>query len=422
MPHSGILHDLPGVGLRLLLVVLAGGSAATFAAEHAVDRPVFTVDVSNPTSDKPQSKLWFAHDAWWAWMPNRQGSSVWRRTASGWQRAQMLDAALRQVPGRADVWLEDNMVRAVLVARRQLTVATLRFDETSGCYALSGEPARFELESERADEVIETATIAHDSRGVWWIAYPWRKQMWIRATQTAEGKEVWSEPHAVSDLTDRDDLCALVRLPGAVGLAWSNQTNETMNFRLHKDGARITDWEQTEVIDRGDRTADDHISAKATADGTLLLATKNSVDRVGEPQLVLRIRQPSGVWQNLPYACRTKSGEPSRPLVLLGGTPENLLLLHTWYRRTAGTARKEDRNTIECHSLALKDISIALLDAPSHTLIDPGTAINNVTGCKQVLPEQADWIVLASDARGNVYEGRLDSALQRPTSTGLQAK
>ena len=28
-------------------------------------RPAFTVDVPSPTMDKPQSKLWFAHGAWW---------------------------------------------------------------------------------------------------------------------------------------------------------------------------------------------------------------------------------------------------------------------------------------------------------------------------------------------------------------------
>jgi hypothetical protein len=396
----------------LLTIVSLGATVQANADDLAPDQPVFRLGVASPTSNKPQSKLWFAHDSWWAWLPNRQGSSVWRRTKSGWRRQESLDNALRDVPGRADVWQEGESVRAVLVDRRQLIVADLRFADDSDSYALAGAPTRFKVVGGGNNDSIETATIAHDGSGRWWIAYPWNGRMWIRAT-LADDDDTWSEPFALSDVTAPDDLCALVRLPGAVGLAWSNQANETMNFRLHRDGAEIANWEKTEVIDRGNRTADDHINAKVSPDGTLYMATKNSVDRVGEPQLVLRIRRPNGTWENWPYACRTNSEEPSRPIVLLGGSPSVLLLLHTLYRRTPDSPRKNDRNTIEWQSVTLDHLGAATLNVPSQTLLAPTPSLNNVTGCKQILPAQAPWIVLASDSQGNVYEGRLDLAMRR---------
>jgi len=383
------------------------------ADNHVAHRPVFQLDVRNPTADKPQSKLWFAYDTWWAWLPNRQGSSVWRRTEQGWRREESLDTALRDIPGRADVWHEGELVRAVLVDRRQLHVVTLHFDPRSDHYVVAGKPQRFDVDGKGKQEVIETATIVRDGVGRWWIAYPWQEQMWVRATPTATDSD-WTEPIAVSETTAADDLCTLVKLPRGIGLAWSNQKMETMNFREHQDAADLESWAMTEEIDRGNRTADDHLNAKVAADGTLFLATKNSVDRVGQPQLVLRVRAVDGRWSNWPFAARTETSEPSRPLALLGDTPTRLFLIYTRYDRGERTedARREDR--IVWQSASLASLNAAALDTPADALLGPAPTLNNVTGCKQNLPERAPWIVLASDAQGNVYEGQLNPAAQRP--------
>jgi hypothetical protein len=90
-------------------------------------RPAFQVSVAHPTKDKPQSKLWFAHGSWWAWLPTRDGSSVWRRTEKGWLRQSSLDRALFGLPGQADVWAGQDAVRAVLVGEKRLVVAGLKW-------------------------------------------------------------------------------------------------------------------------------------------------------------------------------------------------------------------------------------------------------------------------------------------------------
>lgn len=402
-----------------VIAVLSCALIPSLAAAQQIDRPVFQVDRANPTADKPQSKLWFARGTWWTWLPNRVGSSLWRRTTSGWRREVALDDALHNLSGRADVLPDGDTVHAVLVNGLRLTFVTLHYVERIDTYRLADEPALLDVGDGEENDAIETATMARDGHGRFWIAYPWKRRMWVRATTNVDRTE-WTAPFAVSDETDQDDLCAIVALPGAVGLAWSNQLDDTMNFRRHRDGADATHWEPIEEIERGDSNADDHISAVVDAQGVLLLATKNSVDRVGEPQLVLRIRNRPDGWQNLPYAPRTSTGQPSRPLILVGETPPCLLLLHTLYGPKGLPQAGEQRNTIVWQAIPLGKIEARSLAISFQPLIDPGTAVNNTTGCKAKLPKGHPWIVLSSDDQGNVYEGHLD-ATGIVEKTGLQS-
>ncbi|HEU0138819.1 MAG TPA: hypothetical protein VFQ79_03880, partial [Bryobacteraceae bacterium] len=95
-------------GIALLLAL----SAAAFAAGH---HPVFRVDTSNPTVDKPQSKTWYAEGSWWALLPRKSGPSLWQRTPSGWHERREITRSLSGLPGRADVWFDKDGATAVVV-------------------------------------------------------------------------------------------------------------------------------------------------------------------------------------------------------------------------------------------------------------------------------------------------------------------
>ena len=315
-----------------------------------------------------------------------------------------LDRSLSGLPGRADVWTEGSTARAVLVDGQRLAVVALKYSAEQSSYQRLGQPVQFQVSDPQADGVIETATIARDGHNRWWIAYPWQRRMWVRSSLDADGVE-WTEPIAVSREVNADDLCAIVSLPGGVGVIWSDQGSDALYFCWHKDGSNPKTWEPIEEIDRGDLTADDHIHAAVSSDGALFLATKNSVDRVDHPQLVLRVRHPDGRWENLPYARRTADEEPSRPIVLVGGDPARLLLLHTLYGR--GNV-KPQVNRIVWQSAPIRNLTGAILDTTSQSLIGPIEGINNVTGSKASLPKGKPWIVLASDAAGRVYEGCIE--------------
>jgi hypothetical protein len=289
------------------------------------------------------------------------------------------------------------------VARRRLAVISLQSQSATGTYALSAAPRVFEVQAAADKQSIETATIARDGQDCWWIAYPWQQRMWVRALPA--GADAWSDPLTICEAIGADDLGTLIALPDGVGLAWSDQVNDAMWFRLHRDGQPIDTWQPSEVIERGNRTADDHLNAAVTSGGTLYLATKNSVDRVDSPQLVLRVRSPRGQWQNLPFAARTQAAEPSRPIVVAAGQPEQLYLLYTLYGR-GGSARSKT-NQIVWQSAPSGMVDGKALAGPAHVLIAPEAAVNNVTACKGHRPKGAPWIVLASDPAGRVYEGQI---------------
>jgi hypothetical protein len=132
------------------------------------------------------------------------------------------------------------------------------------------------------------------------------------------------------------------------------------------------------------------------------VATKNSVDRIGEPQQVLRVRNAQGKWSNYPYATLTKIEAPTRPIAQLTYDGSRLFLLHT----VALAGHRPARSMIVGLTTRPDRISMA---GPALPLIEADAAVNNVTGSKARLPKEQPWIVLASDTEGRVYEALLSA-------------
>lgn len=361
----------------------------TGLAAEASAKPVLQVDVPSPTQDKPQSKLWFAAGSWWSWLPTRAGNSIWRRNRDGWSRVDALDKFLNGLHGRADVWADEERVRAVMLTQGQLAVAGLRFE--SGRYEPDGAPLVWQL-PKHVGAPPESATITRDGRNRFWVAYDHGARMWVRASLAADR---WTEPLEIGGPASADDLCAITSMPGAVGVFWSDQKTQSFLFRRHLDGEPPDRWQEPETVARGGRVADDHINCAVAPDGTLYVATKNSVDRGNEPQLGLFVRRPNGTWESYPYAPLQRAARPTRPIAALGGEPLRLFLCHTVHRQSGSAIVGLD-----------SEAARPLLDQPPRPLIDgPTIAVNDATSCKALLPRGQPWIVLASDSRGNVYEG-----------------
>lgn len=365
----------------------------TLAATLAAADPVFHTAVPAATKDKPQSKLWFAQGTWWAWMPQPAGSAIWRRTASGWQKQEAMENTLRTLPPQADVWAERQEVAAVLVESQRIAFVRARLGPASASYVPLGKPVVF------TGRAIETATLARDGNGIWYIAYNDTRHMWVRASMDPSG-ERWHEAIAISQQPAADDdICAITAMPGGVGVIWSDQAHDQVLFRFHSSKQPPAQWNPVEIVEQGDRTADDHFHTALAADGTLFVATKNSLDRIGQPQLVLRVRSPRGHWSNHPYAPRTAVAEPSRPIALLAAG--RLFLLHTLYRREGS---QKGQSYIVMQSTATQPLQLDTVAAP---LIDGGKAVNNVTAAKAPPADHAPWLVLASDEKGNIYEAEI---------------
>lgn len=359
------------------------------------DKPVFAVDTANPTADKPQSKLWFQEGCWWALLPRSNGPSLWQRTSKGWIEHPEINRLLKGLPGRADVWADKDGATAVGVSRDSLVVFRL----TPAGKNKPWQATVLATLSTPGREDIETATITRDATGAWWVAADGTTSIY---TWHAPDGRSWSQAIPLQKGVSKDDICLITTVPGAVMVTWSNQQEEAIQYRLHRNGHAATDWEKTAIAEAGHKTADDHLHAALNRDGTVWITSKNSVDSTGYPQLVLRVRNQEGKWRNLPYAPRTVKAEPSRPVIIAlpqGGMLEG----HTIYDKTG---RNKDR--IE---FAQVDTTAAIILVKQQVVIAPALSlhakVNNCTVSKTPFPANAPWIILASDERGRVYEADL---------------
>lgn len=386
-----------------IFLLIAGKSLG----QKVTTEPTFHVNfsgrssLSTPTADKPQSKLWYMDSCWWALLPDSLGTTLWQRTGVGWKEYPEISSRLRGIPGRTDVWYENREITAVGVSDSSLYVFRIVPENSSSAYWQVKILKR--LKMPREEPKIETATIVKDAAGVWWVA----------ADIAGEAIYVWSSKDAIhwsngmligKNMSD-DDICSIAVLKQSVIVIWSDQKNESVYCREHQNGRPVDDWSALQIIEAGNETADDHINMALSDDGTLWTATKNSLDEIGSPQLVMRVRDPEGNWKNFPYLDLTYDAGPSRPVVITTPDPALVLAGHTVYDYR-NKKRYADRI-----AFGIIDTTSAEVLVKQVEVIVPDTSlkimINNITGPKAAFPSDAPWIILASDSKGNVYEADL---------------
>jgi hypothetical protein len=364
-------------------------------------KPVFRVDSPYPTADKPQSKLWFMDGCWWALLPRASGPSLWQRTENGWKEHPEINKVLTGVPGRADVWANDKEIMAVGVGTNSLTVFRLEKQGNKWTGAvLAG------LTPVTKDE-IETATIVQDRSGHWWVAADAGDKICVWGS--ADGRQ-WTKAYDLAGGINKDDISTLAVLPEGIGVIWSDQNADAVKMRTHKDGRPAESWSEIIVIDQGNKTADDHLHAALSPDGTLWLATKNSVDKIGKPQLILRVRSPKGEWRNFPYAILDAVKLPSRPVVIATGDPAVVLSGYTIYNHKNPNLGEIVFGQIDTtRTDILKNTKSVIV--PDTTGWGSTIRINDITGPKKPFPRNAPWIILASDEDGQIYEADLKTEM-----------
>lgn len=364
--------------------------------------PVFRVDYSFPTSDKPQSKLWFSDNCWWAILPRAEGPSLWQRFPNGWLEHTRFYHELKGIPGRVDVWSEKKYVMVVGVEKSAISVFKLfknRIPDTGNTTWKLNFSTKLVLPEGEFN--IETVTIVRDGEQKWWVASAINSSVFVWNSDSAGVN--WSHPiPVVSGIAD-DDICSLVALGDRVGLIWTDQKSDKLAMKVHIDGNSADFWEPEEIIDSGNKSADDHLNTAFTHDGTLWLVTKNSRDETGKPQLELRIRNKEGKWRKFSYATLQETHKPSRPIVIATANPSLVLAGHTVYDSKNNLIVFGQIDTTRSEIL----VNPSPVIVPDISKLPAQTRINDATGPKFSFPDDAPWIILASDREGNVYETNL---------------
>ncbi|MEO8962138.1 MAG: hypothetical protein ABI325_09665 [Ginsengibacter sp.] len=335
---------------------------------------------------------------WWALLPPSLVPSLWQRSSTGWKEHSEVSRALKGIPGRADVWYENKMVTAVGVSDSSLFVFRLTPGKNADADWNAKVLGALPIPQKRPN--IETATIAQDGSGIWWVAADVGKAIYVWHSKNAVN---WSQAVRLGENISADDISCIAALKNKVIVIWSDQTGDAVNSRVHITEDALDHWSAIKTVESGNKTADDHLHAVVSDNGTLWLATKNSLDEIHHPQLVLRVRTLAGAWKNYPYLPREKDTEPSRPVIITTPEPGLVLSGHTVYNKTNRIAGSFVFGVVDTSSekVLVKQAAVII---PNSSL---KAMINDVTVPKRTFPSNAPWLILASDKYGNVYEADL---------------
>ncbi|MBC8767085.1 hypothetical protein H4O18_03680 [Arenibacter sp. BSSL-BM3] len=271
--------------------------------------PIFKVNYGDATADKPQSKSWTNDHGQWLVVGDEDGPKLLKKEGSGWTSQDVVNRAWHSLPSRADVWSKGDEAHIVLVGECALNVVQITYSHHSKQYE---HQRKSYLPIPQDCLSIETATITQDSKNEYWVCADMNEK--IMVWHSSNGRD-WSNPFTLADDINKDDISLIVRLKDQVSVIWSNQDTQSINERIHYDGGALNDWSEPIIVQQGDNNADDHLNATVFENGEMALVTKNSVDKINQPQFVMRVRDLRGKWTNVPYE-NLKSGlSPSRPII-----------------------------------------------------------------------------------------------------------
>ncbi|MFD6163554.1 LamG-like jellyroll fold domain-containing protein, partial [Oerskovia sp. NPDC060287] len=393
----------------------ATDSAPSGPSALAADTALTTtaVPLSGNTGEKPQSKLWFAHDTWWAALASTSttpaGTWVWRydQTSATWTNVVRISD---RTDVRADAKVVGDVVH-VLLHGPTTSLVSLEHVASSNTYQPWSQRTTATTVSLPGSE---TGTIDVDSTGRLWLVADTSTS--IQARYSDAPYTTFSAPVTVVSGVLDDDIGMVTALPGGkIGVLWSNQSTKRFGFRTHVDGTDPQTWTadekpaQSSALNLGDGMADDHMNVAVASDGTLYAAVKTSYDSQGATVIGLLVRRPNGTWDPLYEVDRLGT----RPIVEIDEATGLLRVVYT-------------------HSEVLDDIiekvtplaSISFSQS-AKTVLD-GT-YNNVTGAKQNVPGATLVMAASSSTAGTARlpwvdpRGPVATAGLTATSVGVAA-
>ena len=253
------------------------------------------------TAHKPQFKVWKYDNRWWAVLSTSNGTGIYRLDGNSWAFVLKVASTTRS---RADIRLVDNLVHLLLFRGSSdiSYIASVEYDSNAKTYKLWS--VRKSLVNIDLPDGAEVATIEVDGEKRMWMAYDAVTDIYVQWSDAPYS--TWSAPIKIASGVKSDDISAITKLPGKVGVFWSNQNTKRFGFRTHVDGTSPSSWtadelpaSQSAIDNIGAGFADDHMNLKVASDGTLYCAAKTSYNRSGYPQLILLVRRPNGSWDNV---------------------------------------------------------------------------------------------------------------------------
>ncbi|HEX9017239.1 MAG TPA: discoidin domain-containing protein, partial [Chloroflexota bacterium] len=387
---------------------------------------------NGPTGEKPQSKLWYNAGTWWGVMYNPAAGTggeyhIYRFSSSNqtWSDTGVFIDSRRESHSDT-LWDGSHLYVATAVqpgtGDTDLRALVYRFsyNASTNTYSLdSGFPVAV------ANQVMEAIVIDKDTTGMLWVTFTGANSTGGRNVYVAHsttGDAAWAAPYIIpaqgtQNLT-ADDISSVVAFSGQIGVMWSNQTDSTMYWATHTDGAADNVWAQNPAL-QGPSYADDHINLKslqADPAGRVFAAVKTSLQDIAnqnpsQPQLLLLYLDQHGSWNRRTFS--TVGDNQTRPIVLIDTDHRNLYMFATTNNGNAPSA-------IIYKATPIDNINFPSGQGTVFMQSSTDTNINNATSKKGSVNSQTGLLVLASDlSTGNYWHNSINLAATGtlPTAT-----
>jgi hypothetical protein len=310
-----------------LLVLGAGASVASADIGAAGDS--YAPLGGSPTGSKPESKLWFNDDVWWASMfvPAADAHHIQRldRESGQWiDTGTSIDA---RRASRADA-LWDADAHKLYVLSHGLSSAVANPLNAARLFRFSYSAVTGEYTPDEGFPVAvnsagsETAVIDKDSTGTLWATWTEGGQVFVNHT-VGGNDATWGTAYVVPGSTALapDDISSLVHFGGdRIGVMWSDQSTASdfrFFFSVHADGTddSAARWSAAPEEPAPGLASDDHLNLKTDAEGRVYAAVKTGETVATQPLIMLLVRSAAGDWTQ--HAAGHVSDSHTRPIVVL---------------------------------------------------------------------------------------------------------
>ncbi|MFN3924969.1 MAG: hypothetical protein ACK4K6_15165, partial [Pseudarthrobacter sp.] len=358
MHTAKVRHPVPqalALAVALVLGLLTSGGPAHAAENYGYQSISYSGVANTPTSDKPQSKLWWNDGSWWA--------DMWT-TGTGWQIYRLDRAAKTWVNTGVSIDSRSNTLADTLWDGNKLYiashVATVSGDASTKP-SVSGQPAKLYRYSYSAGKYTldagfptninnnssESMTIDKDTTGAIWATWTqvsgsstsgYSSSVYVNSS--AAGGTSWGTPFVLPVADPKpapDDISAIVAYGNKkIGVMWSDTPAGTVYWATRTDGtspSAASSWNVQSAV-QGKGQADDHLNIKslvADPSGRVYAAVKTSLDSSTDktlPQLQLLVFRP-GTGSFTKSTIATLADCVTRPQILLDTSNNVVRAFHT---------------------------------------------------------------------------------------------
>ena len=303
------------LGLLAAVVALASTPVMNGYRDQAYGGGAF-----RPTSEKPQSKLWYTDGSWFTglWVDPagvvnpqyrihrlNQATHAWVDMGVSVDLRQKTHADYLWAEGTKTLWVASAVTPAPGQTGDATKIFKYSYSTVTKTYtAAAGYPKDIPGTASTSVPAFEggaiAVTLALDSDGTLWAA--WAKNSDVLSSRSTDLGDTWSAPVKVPVQTNPirpnggdGDLAAVISFGNKIGIMWSDHdglpspSDDGFYFAVIAAGADpmvAANWSLEELptlVPGADprEVADDHINLKVAGDGTLYMVGKTGKDTAG---------------------------------------------------------------------------------------------------------------------------------------------